>query len=177
MTLSTRGRGGREASGFTLIELMVVMMIIAIAAFALRPSFGQAIQGARERNTLRQLVGFFQSARTQSVAKGKLLRVSFEPSEATFYAEIQTDPSEDPTLFDPIALLGRSKVLLPAEVGLARLEIGGRELSPGEPADIYFYPDGRTDGVGLVLSGAYGKDTLIEVSSATGKVRLSDWHG
>ena len=164
----------RARDGFTLLELLIVMVIIVIAAFAVRPTFGKAIEGNQERAALRQLVGFFQLARTQSVAQGRLVRLTFEPTEATFSAEIQAEPDRDPTVFDPMRLLGRSGVQLPDHLSLARLAIGGQELSALDRADVYFYPDGRTDGVSMLLADDYGREILVEVSSATGRVRFRE---
>jgi len=170
----TRPGRQRARDGFTLLELLIVMIIIVIAAFAVRPTFGKAIEGNQERTALRQLVGFFQLARTQSVAKGRLVRLTFEPMEATFAAEVQTEPDRDPTVFDPMRLLGRSGIQLPDSLSVSRLAIGGQEVSARDRADIYFYPDGRTDGVSMLLADDYGREVLVEVSSATGRVRFRE---
>src|SRR4030042_4510326 len=95
-----RFTGGRRAA-FTLIELLIVMMIIAIGFFALRPAFAGAIRGAQERTMLRGLVGLFTSARTEAIASGRLVRVVFEPTDGTFFAEVQSQPDEDRPSSDP----------------------------------------------------------------------------
>jgi len=169
--LESRPTGRREA-GFTLIELLIVMMIIAIAFFALRPAFAGAIRGAQERTMLRELVGLFTSARTEAIGRGSLIRVVFEPAEAAFFAEIQFEPERDLSVFDPLPLLGRSAVLVPEHLRVGKMEVAGRDRTGFERTHIYFYPDGRTDGLAMLLVGRHGNDTLLEVSPTTGKVRI-----
>lgn len=166
-----RFTGGRRAA-FTLIELLIVMMIIAIAFFALRPAFAGAIRGAQERTMLRGLVGLFTSARTEAIARGNLVRVVFEPAEGAFFAEIQSEPDNDRSLFDPLPLLGRTAVLLPDHIGIDSMEVAGRERADLGRTHVYFYPDGRTDGLAMLLVDPYGEDTVLEISPTTGRVRI-----
>jgi prepilin-type N-terminal cleavage/methylation domain-containing protein len=157
--------------GVTLIELLIVMMIIAIGFFALRPSFGGAIKGLSERTALRQLVGLFASARAEAVARGKLVRVVFAPEEHAFLAEIQAEPEIDRSAFYELRLLGKDMVRVPGHLSLEKLEVAGAAAAPGR-THVYFYPDGHTDGLTLVLADATGRDTRLEVSPATGRVRI-----
>jgi prepilin-type N-terminal cleavage/methylation domain-containing protein len=166
-----RFTGGRRAA-FTLIELLIVMMIIAIAFFALRPAFAGAIRGAQERTMLRGLVGLFTSARTEAIARGRLVKVVFEPMEGAFYAEIQSEPDNDRSIFEPLALVGRSWVVLPEHMAIGKLEVAGRDLAGLGRTHIYFYPDGRTDGLAMLLVDPYGEDMVLEVSPTTGRVRI-----
>ena len=172
MTGFDRRFTGNRKAAFTLIEILIVMMIIAIAFFALRPAFAGAIRGAQERTMLRQFVGLFTSARTEAIARGRLVRVVFEPTDGTFFAEIQSEPDKDRSVFDPLPLLGWTAVPLPDHIGIRRLEVAGRERPDLGQTRIYFYPDGRTDGLAMLLADPYGEDMLLEVSPTTGRVRI-----
>lgn len=172
MTEFDRRFTGRRGAAFTLIELLIVMMIIAIGFFALRPAFAGVIRGTQERTMLRGLVGLFTSARTEAIARGSLVRVVFEPQTGTLSAQIQTDPAEDRSLFEPLSLLGRKSVVLPEHITIRQMEIAGRDLADLDRVHIYFYPDGRTDGASLLLVDSYGGDTLLRISATTGRVRI-----
>ena len=172
MTSIHRSFTGRRKAAFTLIELLIVMMIIAIAFFALRPAFTGAIRGAQERTMLRGLAGLFTSARTEAIISGRLVRVVFEPTDGTFFAEIQSEPDKDRSIFDPLTLLGRRSVVLPEHMAIAKLEVAGRDLAGLERIHVYFYPDGRTDGAAMLLVDPYGEDMLLEISPTTGRVRI-----
>ncbi len=163
----------RLGNGFTLLELLIVMVIITIAFSALRPSFAGAVRGAQERTALRQLVGMFTAARTEAVARGKLVRIAFDPNEGVFYAEVQTDPAVDRTAFEPLSLVNKRRVRLPEHLSVGRLRVGGQDIWDQTAMQIYFYPDGRTDGAVLELVDSYGGSIEMEVAPATGRVRLN----
>lgn len=162
----------RPRAAFTLIELLIVMMIIAIAFFALRPAFAGVIRGAQERTMLRGLVGLFTSARTEAIATGSLVRIVVEPETGSLFAEVQTDPDEDRSLFDPLPLLGRRSVVLPEHISIGTFKVAGSDMAGLEHIHVYFYPDGRTDGVALRLVGRRGADTRLEISPTTGRVQI-----
>jgi type II secretory pathway pseudopilin PulG len=150
------------------------MMIIAIAFFALRPSFVGAVKGSRERTAVRQVVGMLTAARAEAVARGKLVRVVFDPSQRAFFGELQSAPELDRAAFDPLPLLGRERVRVPAHLRLASLEVGGSGQHGVARTDVYFYPDGRTDGVVMVFGAERGRDVRLVVSPATGRIRIDD---
>ena len=166
------GRPEHRLAGFTLLELLVVMMVITIAFFALRPSFGGAVREAEERTAMRQLVGLFTAARAEAVARGRLVRVVYDPQETAFYSEVQQAPEQDRLLFQPVGLLGRKRVRLPEHLVIEEVEVGGMGLTPAEAWAVYFYPDGRTDGAALLMVRNSGATAVLEILGATGKVSL-----
>lgn len=156
-----------------MIELLVVMMIIVIAFFAVRPNIGGLLRGSQERTALRQLVGVFKVARTEALSSGHLVRVVYSPEEGAFSAEVQSTPETDLSEFDLLPILGRESVKLPEHWEMTKLQIRGREAATvSEP--IYFYPDGHTDGVAMLFSDPDGSDTVLRLSSATGKPEFFD---
>jgi len=172
LLLRTRKSAGFGCRGFTLLELMAVMIIITISFVAVRPVFLGAIRNAQERTALRELVGLLSSARTQAVARGKLVRVVCTSEEAMFWAEIQVDPMKDRSEFEALPLLGRERVRLPDHVVITGMEVAGQETSASDRNEIYFFPDGRTDGATLVLMDAADREVVIDLTPATGRVRL-----
>ncbi|MBN1461861.1 MAG: prepilin-type N-terminal cleavage/methylation domain-containing protein [Armatimonadetes bacterium] len=173
MSLQALRRIRRASRGFTMIELVVVMMIIAILFFAVRPNVGGLLRGAQERTALRQLVGVFKVARTEALASGRLVRVVYSPEDGAFFAEVQSTPETDLSVFDVLPVLGRDSVKLPEHWEMTKLQIRGR-LAATVSEPIYFYPDGHTDGVAMLFSDPDGGDTLVRLSSATGKPEFFD---
>jgi len=165
-------RGRPPAAGFTLIELVVVMTIIAISYFAVRPVFTGAIRSAERRVVLRQLVGLLTQARTEAVGRGKLVRVVCEPAEGALWAEVQVDPTQDRSEFTVLRVEGRDGLTLPDDYLVTRLLIAGAEVSDLGRSEMYCYPDGSTDGLLLTMEGPTGQEVVIEVLAATGKVTL-----
>ncbi|WP_431686870.1 GspH/FimT family pseudopilin [Hahella sp. NBU794] len=65
-----------KQKGFTLVELMVVLTILAIAlAFGL-PSMGYIIDSNRLTSSTNELVGALNFARSEAVKRGRTVRIS-----------------------------------------------------------------------------------------------------
>lgn len=163
----------RPRRGFTLVELLVVLTILAIAFAAVRPSFTTALRRSAERTALRHAVALLKYARAEAVARACLVRVVCDPRDGALWAEAQLDPWGNRARFGPVSFLGRRQVRLPEPLAITELTVGGVP-TPGRPAEIYFYPDGRTDGARLVLERDDGRELVVTLAPATGKVVLGD---
>jgi type IV fimbrial biogenesis protein FimT len=75
-----RHRGPRRASGFTLIELMVVLAIIVILGAAAAPSFSAMIANQRARAASTDLYAALTLARSEAIKRN--LPVSLVPVSA-----------------------------------------------------------------------------------------------
>ena len=64
-------------SGLTLIELMIVLVVLALAITLAAPSFREMIQMQRLRGINAQLVTDLQFARSEAVARGRIARLNF----------------------------------------------------------------------------------------------------
>lgn len=162
--------------GFTLIELLLVLTIIAISFFAVRPNFVNAIQHAKERTTVRRLVALLTGARTEAVGRGQLVRVVCEREDGVFWAEVQSDPEADRSQFERLPVLGRDRVRLTEDLVVADLIVAGQDTVGLLRSEIYFYPDGRAEGVYLTLLDKVGREFAIELSPATGRVTVDASH-
>ena len=64
--------------GFTLVELLIAVAVIAIILVVAAPSFRDMVQMQRLRSITAQLVTDLQFARNEAVSRGILLRLSFQ---------------------------------------------------------------------------------------------------
>jgi prepilin-type N-terminal cleavage/methylation domain-containing protein len=64
---------------FTLLELVLVMLIIAIMAGMLAPAMAKFAAGRAVDNFGRQIIGAAQFARAQSISEGRTYRLNFDP--------------------------------------------------------------------------------------------------
>jgi len=80
--------------GFTLVELLIAVAVIAIILVIAAPSFRDMILMQRLRSINAQVVTDMQFARAEAVSRGTLVRVSFqEPTAAMSCYTIYTAPS------------------------------------------------------------------------------------
>lgn len=143
---------GRHASGFTLIEMLAVIVLIAIAvtltAMSLRGRGRGQLQAAAQR-----VAAGLRDTRTRAMATGKPQWFTVDLRARTFAA-----PGRDP----------RS---LPADATLNALSAAQGDTQPGI-ARIGYFPDGSSSGGNITLSEAH-LSLRVDVDWLTGAVTVS----
>lgn len=79
--------------GFTLVELLVVVAVLAVILTLAAPSFRSMIEMQRLRSITSQLVTDLQFARNEAVQRNTLLRVSFEKNDDMTCYTLYTSPA------------------------------------------------------------------------------------
>lgn len=103
----------RITKGFTLIELMVTIAVLAIVAMMAAPSFGNIIKKQQLNTTAKDLAYLFGQARTQSAALRKQVTIKFTAgtNDATTlywtskYNHISLTSDTTDVVFEPIGLV------------------------------------------------------------------------
>jgi prepilin-type N-terminal cleavage/methylation domain-containing protein len=80
-----------KSAGFTLIELIAVMLILAISAALVAPSLMNFGVGRSNNNTATTMLGMAQYARAQAESEGRTYRLNFDPQAGTFWLTAQDD--------------------------------------------------------------------------------------
>jgi prepilin-type N-terminal cleavage/methylation domain-containing protein len=69
--------------GFTLIEMAITLMVLAIAAAFAAPSISRSLDGVRARAEVSGFVGFLRAAREQAATRGVAHEVHLDPETRT----------------------------------------------------------------------------------------------
>ncbi len=147
-------RSGRKmrAGGFTLVELMVVLVIAALIMALVGTSISRSVSGAEMRNAARKLASSLRYTRTHAILV-KSEQVFLVDTENRMYTAPKRDPVELPE--------GMNVQLTTARSELTSENVGG----------IRFFPDGGSTG-GHVLLEANGRIYRVNVAWLTGEASI-----
>jgi general secretion pathway protein H len=151
---STLARPRRKvhARGFTLLEMLAVLLLIALAAGAISVSVSKGLSSARVRAASAELAAALRATRAQAIVKGE---------DQTFDLDIRTASYR---------AAGGHEVKLPRGM---RLSItSAREDQPdGHTGRIRFFPDGSSTGGHIVLQRG-ARRWQVNVAWLTGAVSV-----
>ena len=142
-------RPGRP-QGFTLIEVIVVLLVVGLGAAVVVPGIGRGVDALRARAEVSGFSAFLRYAREQAVTR----RVS---------QEVRIDPG------------ARMLVLTAAGSERAR---ASRRIGEGVRIDatgpsglvVKFLPEGRSSGAAFRIEGPGGRVYIVTVDPLTGRV-------
>lgn len=151
-----RTRASRQ-SGFTLIELVAVLIILTIALSMVAPSLHGWSQHSKLRDASDQCLATMRGARAQAVATGSVRRVLIDSSAASIVVQRRQGESYEAAEGE----LGRSLVL-PRGFSI-QLVSGGASGSA-----IDFYPNGRTTPATVRITSVTGESIDLACTSVAG---------
>ena len=145
--LSQAGR----VKGFTLLELVVAIAIVALVLGVSAPSMQRLYQSAQYHGAVNDVVTLLSSARYSAIRKGRNEDVLINPETR-------------------IIVVGKKEQPLPKNL---RVEVlGARELNREGAGVIRFYPDGSSSGGYVKLQNDSGMGVQVEVDWLLGRVTL-----
>ncbi len=142
----------RPTSGFTLVELLVVMVIAALILGLVGTSISRNISGAEMRNAAGKLTASLRYTRTRAI---------LDKEETVFTVDTENRSYKAPK---------RDEVILPEGMKVA-LTTARSELTSENVGGIRFYPDGGSTG-GFVELNANGRIYRINVAWLTGEASI-----
>lgn len=145
----------RRSRGFSLIELVAVLALIAIVVTTLAFGLSRGLQGTKVRAASRDVAAAMRYTRGQAIIKREERSLQFNLDDKSYTAP------------------GRATVKLPEEMDLHLLTARG-ELAEGERSGgIRFFPDGSSTGGRVrLVSGA--REWVVNVAWLTGEISLEE---
>ncbi|MDH3237376.1 MAG: prepilin-type N-terminal cleavage/methylation domain-containing protein [Deltaproteobacteria bacterium] len=136
--------------GFTLLELIVVLVLAGLVAALVAPSFSGTLESARLRSGAAEVRSVLTLARTLAASGSKVRAVSFDVEKGEF------------------AVLGEARrYLLPEGVRIESARVGGAVVEE-ETFRVRFFPDGSAEEAEIVVSSASGGGIRVTVEPLTG---------
>ena len=170
--------------GFTLIELIIVLVIVSIMAAMVSPAISRSLASLQLKTAARKVAAALRYARTQAIARAEDYQAvfSFDERQVTISpAESEGEESgEEKALPEaegaqkPQEQEKPKVYTLPEEVKFLELVAGEEEVNSGS-ATITFRPNGSSEGGEVILSDAAEKrEYRIVVSFLTGAVEVKE---
>lgn len=144
----------RRTRGFTLVEVIAVVALIALAATVVAVSVGGGLSGARVRAASKDLTAALRYTRGQAIVEREQKTLLLDLENRSY-----TAPDREP-------------VELPQGMEI-RLVTARQELEGEGAGRIRFFPDGSSSGGRITLVRGEA-EWQIEVEWLTGKVVLRD---
>jgi prepilin-type N-terminal cleavage/methylation domain-containing protein len=138
-----------EKHGFTLIELILVMLIIAIMSAMLAPSFTKFGRGQETKDFALRITGLARYARTQAICEGRTYRLNFDDRDVWL-----TEDGGDGT-FDAPANDWGQRFTAPDGVSMQTTVTAQANMQVNLPASVQQQTIPQPNG-GLLLNGQQG---------------------
>jgi len=136
--------------GFTLLELIVVLVLVAVATAVVLPSIDRGLKKRQAKQSVLALAATARDLRRKAIDEGKLKRLTVEPRKNSYLAS------------------GGDIIRLPDTV-----EITG--ITGGEPVgdrltQFVFFPNGSLLGGEIELSDRRGSAYVVRMEAMVGRV-------
>lgn len=166
-----------------MIEIILVVVIIGIAAAVTAPSFLHSMREARLRMSVRTLTTMHRDIRSQTVLAQKYMALLVDSKLGTLEAVDQSAPELNTDMFLEGQISGSQSTesITTQSVGVRQLEetVEVSGFSGGSEIDsIYFvryYPNGMCDPFSIELRDERGRFATIRVNGVTGSIK-TEYH-
>ena len=148
------GRAVRRSDGYTLIELVLVMAVLAVASMVAAPAVGRAVDGIRVRTEVAGIASFLRSAREQAITRRQSHEVALDAQQGALLVRRAVGDATGG---------GEMRRHLSSLLRLA--PVPGRLLQP-----ITFMPQGNSSGGAFRIEAAGSRAYIITVDPLTGRV-------
>ena len=190
-----------ESPGFTLVEVMLVVVIIGIASAVALPTFAKSYRGAKLRTSVRMVLAMHRNAQSKAVLGQEYTALLFDVRKGTVeLVEQSGDRKMQDSFFGEIGGSGggMGSVMSGSDFSggsgdggdgdatevssfaLRKLEDtvsfasfrGGREID--ELYYVSYYPSGRCEGYTVTLADGEGRRRSVTVDPITGKAKVKE---
>ncbi|HZE95769.1 MAG TPA: prepilin-type N-terminal cleavage/methylation domain-containing protein [Planctomycetota bacterium] len=168
---------GRRASGFTLIELIIVMIVIFTLAAVIAPRFSDFFPSFQVKKSTEHLLGWARKARADAAITGFRQRLILDSKNRKFWLEYEARPMKEPGKFTMLSgAWGEEQ--LPEGVDFEQVDVSESTGAPvtgssgGDVKILEFRPDGSSTEATVILSNDNGDRLTVRVEGATSKVYI-----
>lgn len=152
MILKTGNEFGEP--GFTLLELLIVLLIISITLGFMAPAFRKTFQDIQLNSSAQDIVSLSRYAQERAIVENTALRLNIDAENGTYWL---TQKEQDKDIFNKLA--GSFSRQYSLAEGL-KIETEGNVVD--------FYPDGEIGHMKIKITNPNNKCLVIKLKPGTG---------
>jgi prepilin-type N-terminal cleavage/methylation domain-containing protein len=150
--------------GFTLLELVLVMLIIAIALGSVAPTMDLFAEGRKVNETAEHFITTARWARQQAMSEAATYQINLDAANRSWQTVIVSGGQQG-----EVAGEFGARYTADAQVDFSAVGLGGAPISR-----LVFEPNGRVDISQVKFTGQRGKTLLVICDSSLGEFRLAE---
>jgi prepilin-type N-terminal cleavage/methylation domain-containing protein len=151
--------------GFSLIELIVVLLIISLLAVLVTPRLTKSLYHLEARSASKKISGILRYCRSESVNRNRIYLVSFDRTSRLVSVQSTEEGEEKPVL--------ERSYPLAEEIQIDKIDVGKTLLDLSLPT-FEFYPNGGSNGGTALIRRTESRAYAIQVDSLTGTVKVEE---
>ena len=179
---------GVEAPGFTLVEMMVVLLLIGIVTALILPELSGTLEDARLRAAGRELVGVIGVASSRAITQGRTHQVRFDTGAGRYTLHEAADDGGAGDRFAPVPDVPGGEGQVDARISMEIRQTADDAADDGDwrgpffvrngdaedhdGRSFSFYPDGTADAGDVVLRDRDGFRLALRINPVTAGVRI-----
>lgn len=157
--------------GFTLLELMIVVSLLAVLTAMVTPVFSGTFRGIEAENEARNLVSFMEYAQNRAVTDAKEYRVFLVPEAGLYWMEKAEGRGGAAVEFVMVDEAEVDEVRLPELVQLVLPR--ARQYMGKQIHYVSFYPNGMCDDAMVAMQNV-DDETVFVITTSGSHVRWMD---
>lgn len=171
----------KSGQGFTLIEIMIVIGIMAVVMAISVPSMFRRVEKDSIRKSTQDVLDVFQYARTQAIVNGRPVRLVIRPQEMVFTVMPlkKTELSEEEYLAQELETSLRQEEAEASTQNRGTMRLSERmrilflgvnfvpDLQEAEMVGVSFYPNGTSDEFTMLIISDRNESRLFQLDVPT----------
>jgi type II secretion system protein H len=155
--------------GFSLIELMVVLILISFSISLIVPSLSRFSKAVELKGAAKKISGILRYCRSEAVNKGQVYQVLFDSNLREVRVQSMDSKEEKEEKTDRAN--HKKTYFLPDGIEMKGIQIASPQYRSEIPS-IEFYPNGGSNGGAIVLDSQGRKGYKIKIHFLTGIVEV-----
>ena len=182
-SIGSHVRRSQKVGAFTLIELVIVIVIIGIAAAMIVPEMKGGYQDALLRSTSRELINVFSIASSRAVSLNQLHRVRIETGSGRYVIEKRTRETLQGDEYQPLNDVSEAQGTLDKRIAIQLHNLDESQSASASSQNsqshpnldaISFYSDGTADAAELLLRDRQGYRMAVRINPITAHIKIQE---